>query len=140
MHVFCTLLLSLVSISPQYATILENIHLGAITGAVAQRHETISGEIYFTELIGAQVYVIDSTIRVGTFTDRDGEYILRLPPGIYTIIFKTVGFADIIIENVEVVGFSILTDEKYIWKLATNIDAEMIPQAQHSYIHVTPQE
>ena len=141
MIVFCALLASLVSQPPQVAIFPDTTVFGAITGLVGQLHENTTGETIITKFWGAQVFVRDSSNTViGTFTDSEGEYLLRLPPGVYTLKFKSVGMADDSVENVEVIGLPCLTSVEDTRRLATKVDIFLIPQAIHSYIHVTPQE
>ena len=133
MVVFCVFLVSLVSQPPQIATFPDTTVFGAITGLVGQRHETITGEIYISVMCGAQVFVSDSSNTIGTTTDSEGEYLLRLPPGVYTLEFKMVGMADDSVENVEVTGLPCLTSVEDAKRLATRIDVFLIPQALGAY-------
>jgi len=67
---------------------------GKIAGTVVDE----SGET----LIGVQVF-IEGTTR-GALTDIDGKYtIINLDPGIYTVVFRYIGFATVRVENVEVI-------------------------------------
>jgi len=134
---------SLVSLSPLNVSVFRYITgFGAITGVVGQRHETITGEKHTTVLCGAQVLVSDSSNTIGTYSDNEGEYLLWLPPGVYTIEFKMVGMADDSVENVEVTGLPCLISVEDAKRLATRIDVFLIPQALGAY-HIrvdTPQE
>ena len=67
---------------------------GKIAGTVVDE----SGET----LIGVQVF-IEGTTR-GALTDINGKYtIINLDPGIYTVVFRYIGFATVRVENVEVI-------------------------------------
>ena len=141
MIVFCALLVSLVSQPLQPSATILDTSLGVITGVVKQEYESVYGE-FVGELCGAEVCITNSNgdFLQGTYTDTEGTYLFWIPPGVYTIVFKMCGFATVTVENVEVVGLPFQVVKKDIWKLTTRINAAMIPQAQHSYIHVTPQE
>ena len=67
---------------------------GKIAGTVIDE----SGET----LVGVQVF-IEGTTR-GALTDIEGKYtIINLDPGIYTVVFRYIGFATVRVENVEVI-------------------------------------
>lgn len=82
----------------------------------AQSKGKITGEVtdeYGEPLPGVQV-VIEGTSR-GTITEVDGYYsIINVDPDVYTLVFKFIGFADVRVENVEVIP-----------DRTTQIDAEM---------------
>ncbi|WP_185957320.1 TonB-dependent receptor [Gracilimonas mengyeensis] len=67
---------------------------GKITGSVTDE----SGE----PLVGVQI-ILEGTSR-GTITEPDGYYsLINVDPDIYTLVFKYIGFADVRVENVEVI-------------------------------------
>ena len=72
--------------------------------AYAQNKGKISGKITDDTgepLPGVQI-VIDGTTR-GTISEVDGFYsLLHVDPGVYTLVFKFLGFAEVQVENVEV--------------------------------------
>ena len=57
---------------------------------------------YGETLVGVQVF-IDGTTR-GAVTDVNGRYtIINLEPGVYTVVFRFIGFATVKVEEVEVI-------------------------------------
>lgn len=73
--------------------------------ALSQSKGKISGKVTDESgepLPGVQVY-LEGTSK-GTITEIDGFYsLLNVDPEVYTLIFKYIGFADVRVENVEVV-------------------------------------
>lgn len=72
---------------------------------LAQSKGKISGKItdeFGEPLAGVQV-VLDGSTR-GTVAEYDGFYsLINIDPGLYTLVFKFIGFADVRVENVEVI-------------------------------------
>lgn len=73
--------------------------------AHAQSKGKVSGNVtddYGDPLPGVQV-VIEGTSK-GTVTEPDGFYsLINVDPGVYTLVFKFIGFAETRVENVEVI-------------------------------------
>lgn len=73
--------------------------------AFSQSKGKISGKVtdeFGGPLPGVQI-LIEGTSR-GTITEPDGFYsLINVDPGVYTLVFKYLGFADIRVENVEVI-------------------------------------
>ena len=86
--------------------------LGGITVASAQTG-AISGIILDKTtkepLVGATVQVVGTTL--GIAADLDGKYYLSLEPGTYTLQVRFVGYKDIVRENVNVQGETVLNFE-----------------------------
>ena len=86
--------------------------LGGITVASAQTG-AISGIILDKTtkepLVGATVQVLGTTL--GIAADLDGKYYLSLEPGTYTLQVRFVGYKDIVRENVNVQGETVLNFE-----------------------------
>lgn len=69
--------------------------LGVAWGQTAERHTSISGTVRDTktgDILRAVSIRVEGT-RTGTMTDRSGAYLLRLPPGSYTLAFSMIGYA-----------------------------------------------
>lgn len=82
-----------------FASLLSIISLGAIAQQGYLRGKVID-ETTGEALIGATVVKQGTTI--GAVADFDGNYSLSLPGGSHTIIFQSVGFQNIIIEDVSI--------------------------------------
>jgi hypothetical protein len=73
--------------------------------ALSQSKGKISGKViddYGEPLPGVQI-TIEGTFK-GTITEPDGFYsLLNVDPGVYTLVFRFLGFAELKVENVEVI-------------------------------------
>ncbi len=87
-------------------------------------------------VVGANVYLENS--RIGAATYADGKYLLlNIPPGMYTVICKMIGYQSVSFENVEIIGGQ--TAEIHFKLLVSTMQSEMIsvapPPANDSFFH-----
>lgn len=135
-HAVLTLSILAMFILPQ-VLVAQGSGTGKITGRIVDQQ---NGE----EIPGA-VVILDGTT-IGDNTDFDGNYMIRnIKPGRYTVNIKCVGYANVIIENVQVkpnevtkidyalVSEAIQGEEQVIEaEVVTNTDAALLKLRQKS--------